>query len=246
MATAETTLTAKALARLRDLRHVGEFSEEQAQKRGLVLIEAVHGAANASDHIRLYLLVDSEGVVRDARFRSLAVGAQLAAWDLLCELCTGRALADSAASLSPARLDAILRDEPATPALVLGDDRERPYYVLVKADAARQGRAAAAAPASAQARDLPWTEIGLFEKVRRIEEVLDQSVRPALASDGGGIDLVDLREEELMVQYQGACGSCSSSIGGTLQFIQDSLNNALGTTLKVVVTGIDEEKFSVL
>ncbi len=77
--------------------------------------------------------------------------------------------------------------------------------------------------------------------MRPIEEVLDAHVRPALASDCGGIDLVDLKAEELFVQYHGACGSCSSSIGGTLQFIQDSLNNHFGTSLAVRVTGMDEE-----
>jgi Fe-S cluster biogenesis protein NfuA len=52
---------------------------------------------------------------------------------------------------------------------------------------------------------------------------------------------VDLKGDDLYVQYHGACGSCSSSIGGTLQFITDSLNNYLGTALAVKVTGMDEE-----
>ncbi len=72
--------------------------------------------------------------------------------------------------------------------------------------------------------------------MRRIEGVLDTHVRPALASDGGGLDLVDLKDDDLFVQYHGACGSCSSSIGGTLNFIQDSLNNHLQTRLAVRVT----------
>ena len=91
-------------------------------------------------------------------------------------------------------------------------------------------------PAPTGTAALPWPDCGLFEKVRRIETVLDAQVRPALASDGGGIDLVDLKDDELWVQYHGACGSCSSSIGGTLQFIQDSLNNHLGTALQVRVS----------
>ncbi|MBA3684855.1 MAG: NifU family protein, partial [Planctomycetes bacterium] len=135
-------------------------------------------------------------------------------------------------------------DDPGAPALALGDDRDKPYYVLVKADERLHGAkpgAALATAAPGTARELPWTDIGLFEKVRRIEAVLDEHVRPALASDGGGIDLVDLAGQELSVQYHGACGSCSSSIGGTLQFIQDSLNNWLATELTVKVTGIDED-----
>jgi Fe-S cluster biogenesis protein NfuA len=86
---------------------------------------------------------------------------------------------------------------------------------------------------------LPWSEVGLFEKVRRIEAVLDAYVRPALASDGGGIDLIDLTGDELYVQYRGACNSCSSSIGGTLTFIQDSLNSHLATNLTIKVSGAE-------
>jgi NifU-like protein len=234
------SLSAKALARLRDLRYVGELTAEQAALRGLTLVETTHGAEHAADHIRLMLLIDAEGVVRDARYRTLATGIQLAAYDQLVELAIGRTL-DEAATITPAQVDARLRDDPAVPVLALGDEKDRPYYVMVKAHERRAGVAAPAAPAAGTSAALPWTEVGLFEKVRRIEGVLDQHVRPALASDGGGIDLVDLKGDELYVQYHGACGSCSSSIGGTLQFITDSLNNYLGTALAVKVTGMDEE-----
>ena len=37
-----------------------------------------------------------------------------------------------------------------------------------------------------------------------------------MAADGGGLDLVDLKDDDLDMQYLGACGSCSSSVGGTL------------------------------
>ncbi len=245
-ATSEPAENQRIRARLGDLRFVGEFTHADAAARGLTLIDTAHGAEHARDHIHLTLLIDAQGVVVDARYRSLAVGVQLAAYDLLVERLIGKPLAECA-TITPAQIDAALRDDPATPALSLADDRDKPYYVLVKAyerfhGAAPKGAEAppsAAAPSTASL--LPWIDVGLFEKVRRIEEVLDAHVRPALASDGGGIDLVDLKAEELFVQYHGACGSCSSSIGGTLQFIQDSLNNHLGTTLAVRVTGLDEE-----
>lgn len=234
-------MTAKALARLRDLRYVGELTAEQAAMRGLTLVETTHGAEHAADHIRLMLLVDAEGVVRDVRYRTLATGVQLAAYDQLVELAMGKTL-EQAATITPAQVDAQLRDDPKVPVLALGEDKDRPYYVMVKAHERLSGAAAAqVAPQPGVSSQLPWIDIGLFEKVRRIEGVLDQHVRPALASDGGGIDLVDLKGDDLYVQYHGACGSCSSSIGGTLQFITDSLNNYLGTKLAVKVTGMDEE-----
>lgn len=246
VSTAEHTLSAKALARLRDLRYVGELTADQAALRGLTLVETTHGAEHAADHIRLMLLVDAAGVVRDARYRTLATGAQLAAYDQLMELCLGKTL-EQAATITPAQVDACLRDDPAVPVLHLGDEKDHPYYVLVKAQERRSGVAPGVeAPEPGVSAQLPWVDIGLFEKVRRIENVLDQHVRPALASDGGGIDLVDLKGDDLYVQYHGACGSCSSSIGGTLQFITDSLNNYLGTALAVKVTGMDEEGPSIV
>jgi len=239
-------MTAKALARLRDLRYVGELTAEQAALRGLTLVETTHGAEHATDHIRLMLLVDAEGVVRDARYRTLATGVQLAAYDQLVELAIGKTL-EQAAIITPTQVDGLLRDDPAVAVLALGEAKDRPYYVMIKAHERHSGTAVAApAPQAGSSAQLPWLDIGLFEKVRRIESVLDQHVRPALASDGGGIDLVDLKGEDLYVQYHGACGSCSSSIGGTLQFITDSLNNNLGTALVVKVTGVDEEGPSIV
>nr|MBA3708242.1 NifU family protein [Planctomycetota bacterium] len=145
-------------------------------------------------------------------------------------------------------VDAHLGQGASAAALHLTADADQPFYVLTKAaermTAKPSDGAAAPAAGASVAAALPWADIGLFEKVRRIEAVLDQHVRAALASDGGGIDLVDLKENDLFVQYHGACGSCSSSIGGTLQFIQDSLNNHLATQLQVKVMGAELAGFT--
>jgi NifU-like protein len=236
-------VSTRARVRLSDLRFVGELNENDAADRKLKLIDTAHGAEHANDHIHLTLLVDDKSVIKEARYRTLAVGAQLAAFDLMCELCLGKTLTE-AATITPSQVDKELRDDPAAQAIPLHDDRDKPYYVLVKAFERMHGPTVAAPVSTGSTADrLPWIEVGLFEKVKRIEAVLDQHVRGALASDGGGIDLVDLKNDELYVQYHGACGSCSSSIGGTLRFIEDSLNNYLGTKLTVKVTGVEEDHF---
>jgi NifU-like protein len=243
---APSQLSARAIARIAAPRFVGELTQQDAEAAGCTLIATEHGAQHAPEHIQLTMLVASDGVVRTVRYRSPAGGAQLAAYDVMAELCQGRSLAE-AATVTPRQVDALLRDQggPAVLELVAANagDADHPFYVLRKAAERGLGATAAAPAPAATARTsetLPWNEVGLFEKVRRIEGVLDAQVRPALASDGGGIDLVDLKQDDLYVQYHGACGSCSSSIGGTLQFIQDSLNNNLGTALAIKVTGGDE------
>lgn len=46
---------------------------------------------------------------------------------------------------------------------------------------------------------------------RSVEEVLERRVRPALEMDGGGIELIDVRENRVFVRLVGACGGCPSA-----------------------------------
>lgn len=57
-------------------------------------------------------------------------------------------------------------------------------------------------------------------KLEQINELLDQEVRPYLQGDGGDLYVVGLEGSTLKVHYQGACGSCPSSISGTLAGIE--------------------------
>ncbi|NQZ57205.1 MAG: NifU family protein [Lentisphaeraceae bacterium] len=62
--------------------------------------------------------------------------------------------------------------------------------------------------------------------IEEIDQILDETIRPGLAMDGGGVDIVDLTDDmQLTVYYQGACGSCPSSTTGTLMAIQNILQD---------------------
>jgi Fe-S cluster biogenesis protein NfuA len=71
------------------------------------------------------------------------------------------------------------------------------------------------------------------EKTRVIEELLNVAIRPALANDGGGLDIIGIEGNTLSVHYQGACGSCPSSTTGTLTYIETFLQEALHPDIKV-------------
>ena len=58
-------------------------------------------------------------------------------------------------------------------------------------------------------------------RLDRINELLDEQVRPYLQGDGGDLYILGLEENQLMVHYQGACGSCPSAISGTLAGIEN-------------------------
>ena len=70
-------------------------------------------------------------------------------------------------------------------------------------------------------------------KAEIIDAMLDHSIRPALANDGGGISLIGVEGNTVKIHYQGACGSCPSASTGTLQYIENFLQETLSPTLKV-------------
>ncbi len=59
------------------------------------------------------------------------------------------------------------------------------------------------------------------ERLERINAVLDEQIRPYLQNDGGDLYVVGLEGNKLSVHYQGACGSCPSSLSGTLAGIEN-------------------------
>ncbi len=71
------------------------------------------------------------------------------------------------------------------------------------------------------------------EKVIIVEAVLDESVRPALANDGGGLEVIEVDGQIVRIRYQGACGGCPSSTGGTLRVIENHLRSQLDPEIKV-------------
>ncbi|MEY4168139.1 MAG: NifU family protein [Blastocatellia bacterium] len=68
----------------------------------------------------------------------------------------------------------------------------------------------------------------------RINQVLDEKVRPGLAGDGGGLEIIGYHDHRLMIHYQGACGSCPSSASGTLYAIENMLREEVDPEIEVV------------
>jgi Fe-S cluster biogenesis protein NfuA len=71
-------------------------------------------------------------------------------------------------------------------------------------------------------------------RLMRINEILDEKVRPALMGDGGYLEVLGLKEHTLSIRYQGACGSCPSSLTGTLMAIEGMLKQEIDPDLEVI------------
>ena len=61
------------------------------------------------------------------------------------------------------------------------------------------------------------------QRLYMINGLLDEQIRSYLRGDGGDLYVLGLEGNKLTVHYQGACGSCPSSISGTLVSIEQLL-----------------------
>jgi len=71
------------------------------------------------------------------------------------------------------------------------------------------------------------------DRLGQINALLDERVRPYLQGDGGDLYVLGLEGKRLTIHYQGACGSCPSSLSGTLVGIE-SLVKSIDPEFEVV------------
>lgn len=73
------------------------------------------------------------------------------------------------------------------------------------------------------------TEVPIRDQV---EKVLDR-LRPMLMADGGNIELVDVKDDEVFVQLVGACGMCPSSTMTMKMGVERAVKEAIPSIKRV-------------
>lgn len=78
-----------------------------------------------------------------------------------------------------------------------------------------------------------YPDLSDVEKLIIVDACLDSAIRPALANDGGGLEVIEVDGHIVRIRYQGACGGCPSATGGTLRAIENHLRSLLDPEIKV-------------
>ena len=74
----------------------------------------------------------------------------------------------------------------------------------------------------------------LGEIEKKIVQILDQKIRPAVAKDGGDIKFKEFKNGVVMVQLQGSCSGCPSSTMTLKQGVQNLLCHYLPEVKEVI------------
>jgi Fe-S cluster biogenesis protein NfuA/NifU-like protein involved in Fe-S cluster formation len=225
----------------------GAYFGDEAAANGLVLVEA------KSRDIKIYWLVEPEtGLIHASKFFAYGGTESNAIADKLCDLAKGEPLT-RVLELTGEDVERILRDTPVVSAVpeekrdefIVVDEllravKEEWPKALAKAQAVGIVKAGLKRNKGALRFDLDekeekWLALPKDEQIQKVEAALDGPVRDYLQSEGGDMIVRDIEGgRRVIVEYVGSCGSCASSTGMTLAFIEDTLRSNLYEGLSVI------------
>ena len=90
----------------------------------------------------------------------------------------------------------------------------------------------AAQPAGATDEKKPMTQ---FQKMKKIEEVIEAEVRPMLRRDGGDLEIVDIQGDKVIVAFRGHCAGCIAANFTKNGLVQKKLRDAISKDIVVEV-----------
>ncbi len=124
-----------------------------------------------------------------------------------------------------------------------GGHEDREYYLVdILADVRREMELkktkAAADSAAGSGAEVAFADMTLVQKLKKVEEVLDENIRQMLIMDGGNMEVIDIKENggniDIYIRYLGACSGCASSSTGTLYAIEAVLKEKLDESIRVL------------
>jgi len=72
-----------------------------------------------------------------------------------------------------------------------------------------------------------------IQKIKLIEETLAREIQPALAKDGGNIELIDVDGDKVTVKLRGTCATCSKSQITLKNYVETKLRELVADSLEV-------------
>jgi NifU-like protein len=94
----------------------------------------------------------------------------------------------------------------------------------------------ASEPGTTPRLDIPDTKPALsaYQLGKQIEQSMDDYIRPMLARDGGDIELVDIKEQQVFVRLAGACAGCAGAVSTLKMLVEKTLKDQVDERVQVI------------
>lgn len=223
------------VSKIETLPSAGILTEEESQLKKMRLLKSTKGSIN------LYILIDEEDrTIVDCKYQAVVNSLTLGSLELTISALLGKTY-EQARRITPESLFKTMSEdkEMRIPFSTMQESLQLICDAFHEALHSITEMVELVTPLpseSGESQEYPgWLSLDKETKIAVIEEVFNKEIRPYVALDEGGVQIVDIvNDNELLIAYQGACTSCYSSIGSTLSAIQQIVQDKIHKTLRVI------------
>lgn len=76
-------------------------------------------------------------------------------------------------------------------------------------------------------------QISTLQLVNKVQQVIENEIRPTLQKDGGDIELVDIKDKKIIVRLEGTCRECLASQVTLRDFVQSRMREVISKDIVV-------------
>jgi len=211
-------------------------------------VEDMRLVTGHAENLTIQLLIDEDdGCIADARFKLFGDSALFGAAEVLCSLLLRKNYLQ-AGRLSAELIDREVRDYPDQPAFPEETGAHLNLCLRALDEALEQcdDIPIADEPPPMPIQDTQgeesaypnWLELSEAQKTQVIEGLISEEIRPYIELDAGGIEIVSIEDFKVTIAYQGACTTCYSAVGATLNAITQILKRRIHSDITVVPSGL--------
>jgi NifU-like protein len=236
----------KLKKRILSPKFAGYFSKKMKLDENIRMVKVTEGDKKQGCLISFYWLVDeTNGVIVDARFQIFGPSFLIGAAEVICELVLKKNYVQ-ASNINVDLVETYARDIKENKAF---PTQAQAYIILAVSTVSQavskcmdisiiedEKQDAYQGFSQEEYNEYPnWHIKSKKEKLKIIEEILEEHIQPYVELDGGGVKVLDLNnEKEVLISYLGACTHCPASTGSTLNSIQEVLRMHVHRELIVI------------
>jgi NifU-like protein len=218
-------------------KHRGAIFQTEADDKGLALVDA------KSETLKVYVLIDPDAEqILSVKFFTYGGQMLTALANIFCEELLSKKI-EEIQNISLENLfgkfsvkpdDANFQTVAKLPAMITEAYPEKKNIALAARAAMGSAKLKAFSAEGREQADIEWKKLSKAEKLEQIEECLNDNVRAMLAGDGGGMEVLDIKDEKtVIIRYNGACAGCGAAGEGTLYYIENQLQQHVHYDLTV-------------
>jgi len=121
-----------------------------------------------------------------------------------------------------------------------GHEEKDVYLVDILAEVREQmeNEKISAAADTTQSGENSFDKMTIVQRIKAVDAVIDEYIRPMLVMDGGDMEIIDIKENlpfyDIYIRYLGACSSCATGSTGTLYAIESTLKQKVDENIRVL------------